>query len=107
MVFLRRGRLLILLFIFLSAVLLRFLYFPDNTYFGFDQARDAFAVREILSGHFKITGPPTATGIFHHGVLYYYLFAPLYFFSGGDPVAVSLFLRVLNAAGIFLLFLIV
>ncbi|MCL4416439.1 MAG: glycosyltransferase family 39 protein [Actinobacteria bacterium] len=83
------------------------LYFPNNTYFGFDQARDAYAVREILSGHLKIVGPPTANGILHHGVLYYYIFAPFYLLSRGDPVVVSLFLRILNAAGVFLLFLIV
>lgn len=99
-----KVKILLVLLIFLLAIIFRFLYYPQNTYFGFDQARDAFAVREILSGHLKIVGPPTATGIFHHGVLYYYIFAPFYLFSGGDPVAVSLFLRVLNAAGVFLLF---
>lgn len=98
---------LILIFIFLLAIILRFLYFPQNTYFGFDQARDAYAVREILSGHLKTVGPPTANGVLRHGVLYYYIFAPFYFLSGGDPILVSLFLRVLNATGIFLLFLIV
>lgn len=99
-----RKRLLILLPIFLVGLLLRFLYYPQNTYFGFDQARDAYAVREILDGHLKIVGPPTANGIFHHGVLYYYIFAPLYYFSGGDPAAVSFFLRVLNASGVFILY---
>lgn len=99
-----RKRLLILLPIFLVGLLLRFLYYPHNTYFGFDQARDAYAVREILDGHLKIVGPPTANGIFHHGVLYYYIFAPLYYFSGGNPAAVSFFLRVLNASGVFILY---
>lgn len=98
---------LILIFIFLLAIFLRLLYFPQNTYFGFDQARDAYAVREILSGHLKIVGPPTANGILHHGILYYYIFAPFYFLSGGDPVLVSLFLKLFNASGVFLLFLIV
>ncbi len=83
---------------------LRFLYFPQNTYFGFDQARDAYAVKEILGGDFKVTGPPTANGIFRHGVLYYYVFAPFYFLSSGDPVAVSAFLRIVNAAGVFILY---
>lgn len=97
----------VLMLIFLLAITARFLYFPQNVYFGFDQARDAFAVREILSGDFKIVGPPTANQGFHHGVLYYYIFSPFYFTSGGDPALVSLFLRVLNATGIFLLFLII
>ncbi|MCR4305918.1 MAG: hypothetical protein NUV73_02435, partial [Candidatus Daviesbacteria bacterium] len=53
----------LLVAIFLLALLLRFLYFPQNTYFGFDQARDAYAVKEILNGDFKVTGPPTANGV--------------------------------------------
>ncbi|MDO8573341.1 MAG: hypothetical protein Q7R77_01185 [Candidatus Daviesbacteria bacterium] len=97
----------LLLLIFLLAVVLRFLYFPQNTYFGFDQARDAYAVKEIIGGHFKITGPPTATGIINHGVLYYYIFTPFYLLANGDPAAVSAFLRILNAAGVFILFPIV
>ncbi len=97
----------ILLLIFVLALMLRFFYFPQNVYFGFDQARDAYAVSEILKGDLKIVGPPTANGIIHHGVLYYYIFAPFYFFSGGDPTAVSAFLRVVNAAGIFLVFAVV
>jgi len=98
---------IILLLIFFLALVIRFLYFPNNTYFGFDQARDAYAVREIMGGDLKIVGPPTAAQIIHHGVLYYYIFSPLYFLSGGDPTLVSLFLRVLNSVGIFLVFLIV
>lgn len=97
---------LILLTIFLLALALRLFYFPQNTYFGFDQARDAYAVKEIIDGHLKITGPPTASQIFNHGVLYYYIFTPFYYLSAGDPAAVSLFLRILNACGIFLVFLI-
>lgn len=102
--FVKRKKILLLFGIFLIALLLRFLYYPQNTYFGFDQARDAYAVREILSGDLKIVGPPTANGILHHGSLYYYIFAPFYLIGGGDPSAVSLFLRILNATGIFLLF---
>ncbi|MBI2018956.1 hypothetical protein HYS96_04635 [Candidatus Daviesbacteria bacterium] len=97
---------LILLPIFVLALVLRFLYFPQNVYFGFDQARDAYAVAEIINGHFKITGPPTATPVFNHGVLYYYLFTPFYFIWGGDPSAVSAFLRIVNAIGVFLVFVV-
>lgn len=104
MLFFEKKRIVILLVIFLLAVLLRLLYFPDNTYFGFDQARDAYAVKEILSGDLKIVGPPTANGIFHHGVLYYYIFAPFYYIWDGDPAVVSFFLRILNAAAVFILY---
>lgn len=98
---------IILTIFFLLAICLRLFYFPQNTYFGFDQARDALAVREILNGDLKVTGPPTAAGVINHGVLYYYIFAPFYFFSGGDPSSVSLFLRILNSTGVFLIYLIV
>ncbi len=102
--FFAKNELLIL--IFLLALVLRFLYFPQNTYFGFDQARDAYAVKEILAGNLKIVGPPTANGVFHHGVAYYYIFAPFYLISGGDPVFVSAFLRFLNAAVVFIVYFI-
>ena len=98
---------LILFIVFLLALMLRFLYFPDNTYFGFDQARDAYESLEIINGNLKVVGPPTANQVFHHGVLYYYLFAPIYLLSGGNPEAVSVFLRVLNSTGIFLVLVIV
>lgn len=107
MIVLMRKKILLLCFIFLLAIILRFLYYPQNTYFGFDQARDAFAVKEILDGHLKVTGPSANAGGINHGVLYYYIFTPFYLFSNGDPTAVSAFLRILNAAGIFILFPIV
>lgn len=99
-----KNNFILLFAVFLFALILRFLYFPENTYFGFDQARDAYAVKEILEGDFKVTGPPTANGIFRHGVMYYYFFTPFYFFSNGDPVLVSAFLRILNAAGVFIVY---
>lgn len=97
---------LTLLLIFFLALTLRFLYFPDNIYFGIDQARDAFVSRSILLGDLKIVGPPTSAEGLFHGPLYYYIFAPIYFFSGGNPEAVSAFLRVLNALGLFVIYFI-
>ncbi len=97
---------IVLLLIFFLALFLRFLYFPDNVYFGFDQARDAFASLEIMEGDFKIIGPTTSLPGLFHGPLYYYIFGPIYFFSDGDPAAVSAFLRIVNALGIFIVFFI-
>lgn len=96
----------LLLFVFVLALLLRFLYFPNDVYFGFDQARDAFATQEILNGHLKLIGPPTSFEGLRHGVLYYYLYAPFYLIGNGDPTFAAAFLRVVNASGIFLIFLI-
>lgn len=102
-----KYRTIFLLFgIFLLALLLRFLYFPQNIYFGFDQARDAFTTLEMLKGDLKIVGPPTGVEGLFHGPLYYYLYAPFYFLSEGDPAYAAGFLRLANAIGVFLIFLV-
>lgn len=95
----------LVLAIFLLSILIRFLYFPDDLYFAFDQARDAFKSQEILQGDFKILGPPSAASdkIFA-GPLVYYLFAPFYFLGDKNPEIVSAFLRIWNALGVFLVF---
>ena len=95
---------LLIFLIFLVALAVRFLYFPSNIYFGFDQARDAFASLEIANGQFKILGPPTSSEGLFHGALYYYIYAPLYSLGGGDPAVAAAFLRVFNALGILLAF---
>ncbi|MEK6951559.1 MAG: glycosyltransferase family 39 protein [Nanoarchaeota archaeon] len=93
-----------LFIIFLLALFLRFLYFPDNIYFGFDQARDAYASLNILKGDLKIIGPPTSVEGLNHGVLYYYIITPFYFLGNLNPEFVSAVLRILNALGVFLIF---
>lgn len=94
----------LLLLVFVLALLLRFLYFPNNIYFGFDQARDAFAVKEILSGDIKLIGPTTTFEGLRHGVLYYYIYAPFYWLGQGDPAIAAALLRVVNALGVFIIF---
>lgn len=96
---------LILFFIFSLALYLRFLYFPNDIYFGIDQAIGSFAVKEILSGHPKLIGPSTSFPGLRHGVLYYYLYAPFYLFGNGNPTLTAVFLRIVNALGIFLIFI--
>ncbi len=92
--------------IFIVALILRFLYFPNNIYFGIDQANGSFAVKEILSGEPKLIGPSTTFNGLRHGVLYYYLYTPFYLLGNGDPSFAAAFLRVVNASGVFLIFLI-
>lgn len=104
MIFLRNKLFLGLCLIFLIGVVIRFLFFPDNIYFGFDQARDAYSSQEIFRGNLKIVGPPTSGNLFHHGVLYYYIFGPIYTFFDGNPEAVAGFLRIFNTLGIFIVF---
>lgn len=87
------------------ALIVRFLYFPDNINFSYDQARDSFASLDILKGNLKIVGPPTTISdkVFH-GVLFYYILAPIYFLSGNNPEVAAAVLRVGNAVGVLLVF---
>lgn len=94
-----------LLTIFIIALILRFRYFPDDIYFGIDQATGSFAVKEILDGQPKLIGPTTTFPGLRHGVLFYYLYAPFYMIGNGDPIFAAAFLRVINALGIFLIFM--
>lgn len=100
----RTRNFVILFFIFVIAVSLRFLFFPSNIYFGFDQARDAYTSQELLHGELKIVGPTTSIVGLNHGAFFYYLFAPIYFLSQGDPTGLSIFIRIYNALGIILIF---
>lgn len=98
---------LLLTVIFILALVIRFLYFPENINFAYDQARDSFASLEVVHGHLRIIGPPTTISdkIFH-GVLFYYLLAPIFQLSNGNIEIAAGFLRVLNAAGVFLVFVV-
>jgi len=75
----------------------------DNVIFWYDQARDAIVSLKLWQGDLKIQGP-TASGtgdLVFHGVLYYYLTAPAYGLSGGDPVWASIWLGFITSLGIF------
>ncbi|MBI4058888.1 glycosyltransferase family 39 protein [Candidatus Microgenomates bacterium] len=96
---------LIVWLIFIIGLLVRLLYFPQNVYFSFDQARDAFTAQQILKGDFKIIGPPSAASDkLFPGPLIYYIYAPIYGIFGKSPENISLFLRLFNALGILLVF---
>lgn len=102
----KSKELYILVLIFFLALILRFLYFPNDVYFGIDQAMGSFAVKEILQGHPKLIGPSASFTGLRHGVLHYYLFTPFYWISSGDPILAAAFLRVANALCVFLIFFI-
>lgn len=98
---------LFLIPVFVIALLLRFLYLPQNAIsFAYDQARDAFVVQEMLAGNLKILGP-SVSGVpgLYHGVLYYYLIAPAYYFGQGNPATVAYFLSFISSLVIFPVFL--
>lgn len=96
-----------LILVFLVAIVLRFLYFPDNTYVSYDTARDALTSLEVLKGDIKIVGPYSSFNNFlHHGPLVYYIWAPILYLSGGSPEVLSFFTRLYNALGALLIFFI-
>lgn len=92
-------------FIFLAAIFIRFLYYPDNVHFAFDQARDSFASLEILKGDLKLVGPPSfLNDKLFPGPLIFYIYAPIYFFFNKSPEVTSAFFRVWNALGVYFIF---
>ena len=96
---------LVIFSIFILGFLIRFLYFPGNVQFAYDQARDAFISLGILQGDFKLVGPPSTfnSGI-NHDPLFYYIAGPIYEISQKDPAGLSVFLRIYNLLGILLVF---
>lgn len=74
----------ILLLIFLY---LRFWNIENTMEYGWDQARDAWKVRDILSGTVVFDGPRTGIGHFCLGPIWYYYLAIFYFLTRLDPIA--------------------
>lgn len=92
--------------IFLIAIVVRFLWFRESTYFGFDEARDAFTALSIYLEHdWKLIGPPATgnLGLFH-GPLFWYFLGPTYLLGRGDVFFVSAVFRLINATGVFAVF---
>lgn len=84
---------------------LRVMYLPRGAVnFMYDQARDAYAVKEILTGNIKILGPSSSSQGLSHGVLYYYLIAPAYLVGSGNPIVVSAWLALINTLGGLIIF---
>lgn len=94
-----------ILLVFCIGFFLRLLYpLTGSISFSYDQARDAFAISQILKGDLKILGPPTSTQDFYHGVLFYYVAAVGYLMGQGSPVAAVAWLAFVNSLGIILIY---
>jgi hypothetical protein len=82
---------------------------PDShrLIWSYDQARDSFVMREMISSlDLKLIGPQTEHWGLFHGPLYYYLLAPFYFISKGNvglPVFVMTLVTYSSTIPIFLL----
>ena len=85
------------------AALLRIPGIDARGQFDADQGHDmATLVAFTRDGVVPLLGPRTSVGEFHHGAFYYYLLAPSAAISGGDPVAVTLFIALLGIAAVAL-----
>lgn len=96
---------ILLVLIFVVALAFRFLHFPQNIYFGYDQARDAYESQRIYNDRdLTLLGPRTEVDGVFHSPLYYYIIGPLYLFSEGQPYLPAAFVLLINALGVFLIF---
>ena len=69
--------------------------------FDGDQGHDMLTLlRLVRDGQIPLLGPPTSIGDFHHGAAYYFLLAPLAWFSGSDPLVVMTGIAVLGVAAV-------
>lgn len=75
------------LFVFVAiGLFLRLLPPSHQIIWSYDQARDSFFMRQMVeSRDLVLLGPQTEYYGLFHGPLYYYLFAPFYAISKGDP----------------------
>lgn len=98
---------LLFFIILVFGLYLRFHNIGTNVEFGWDQARDAWNVREILRGKLTFVGPRTGVGQFHLGPLYYYLLVPFYFAVRGDPIAANYLNFIANILNFFIIYWVV
>ena len=85
------------------AALLRLPGIDARGTFDADQGHDmATLVAFTRDGVVPLLGPKTSVGDFHHGAFYYFLLAPAAAISGGDPVAVTVFIALLGIGAVAL-----
>lgn len=99
----KHGYTIILCVIVAVAMYLRFYRIYDTQPFGWDQARDAWKTRDILTGQVVLNGPRTGIGHFHLGSLWYYFLAPFYYFSKLNPISANYLNFIINLFNILAL----
>ncbi len=97
---------LIFILIVITGMYLRFYKIDTYRTFGWDQARDAWKVRDIIKGQIVLAGPRTGVGQFHLGPFWYYLLTPFYLLTNMDPKAanyLNILVNLFNFAIIFII----
>lgn len=76
---------------FFLGLIARFAQGVDNLVWYFEQARDWFLLRDLVTKHdWILVGPQTEFPGLRHGPLHYYLLAPFWWLSGGEPWGIYL-----------------
>lgn len=96
---------LVLAFVVIAAFYLRVYKIGDLMGFYYDQGRDALVIWNLWhSGKFFLIGPVTGLSGIFLGPFYYFLIAPLYLIGGGNPLLPMVFLAILSALSLLLIF---
>lgn len=94
-------------FIFLVFAFFRFYRLDERIGFGWDQERDAWAVKEILAGNFTLIGPRVLGPLgFYLPPYFFYILAPFYSLTKLHPIATVYFLVFYNTIFFILTYLI-
>ncbi len=96
----------ILFGLFCIAIVLRWYLLPSHLFFGPEQGRDMLVIRDIVVNH-KLTliGSKTdISGIFH-GPIFYYLSSIPFALTKGNPLAVALFMIIIQSISVFFMYL--
>lgn len=85
------------------AFILRYLYMPSHLFFGPEQGRDFLVIRDIVINHkMTLIGSKTDTAGIFHGPIFYYLASIPFALTHGDPIAVFMFLVLIQSVSVFL-----
>src|SRR3990167_3779393 len=96
----------LLTIILVGAFFIRAYRTGDLLRFYFDQGRDALVIWKLWhEGKPFLIGPVTGLPGIFLGPFYYYLIAPFYLISGGNPAIPSIFLSVLVVTSLYILYL--
>jgi len=92
--------------ILLVASFLRFYKINDRLGFWYDQGRDALVIWDLIkNGKLFLIGPTTGIAGIFRGPYYYYLIAPFYWISGGNPILPQIVLILLSIMSLLLIYL--
>ncbi|RJR28795.1 hypothetical protein C4564_04440 [Candidatus Microgenomates bacterium] len=95
-----------LLIIIVGATFIRVYRTGQILGFYFDQGRDAIEIWELIhNGDFFLIGPTTGIAGIFRGPFYYYLLAPIYWISEGNPVWAANFLALVSIAALIMLYI--